>query len=77
MFKKGVDLRNGLIDINKVYQLIQQKQAAENQRLPYERNLTEKDKWQRVVKFMGENPSFLLDAIPSSNMETYSAFMQS
>lgn len=42
-----------------------------------EEKISEKEKWKRVIKYMGENPSFLLDAMPSANKETYAAFISS
>lgn len=37
--------------------------------------ISEKEKWKKVIKYMEENPGFLLDAIPTATKETYAAFI--
>lgn len=65
LYKHGDDLKNGLIDIDKVYELVIEKETAKDQFIkPI--GVTRQQKWKKVMQFMSTNPSFLLDTLPSA-----------
>ena len=68
VFKSGQELRNGLIDIEKVYDLVLQKETtADGTEFVKPLGIVSRqEKWKKVMKYMSQNPSFLLDAMPSA-----------
>lgn len=69
VYKRGEGLQKGLIDIDKVYSVIQQKQD--------DSNITNaKDKWKAVMSYMEANPNVLVDTLPVTAEETYQELLR-
>jgi hypothetical protein len=68
VFKSGQELRNGLIDIEKVYDLVLQMETKTEGAdfIKPVGVVSRQEKWKKVMKYMSQNPSFLLDAMPSA-----------
>jgi hypothetical protein len=60
VYQSGSNLKNGLIDIDKVYDRVAKTRG------PQSAALSNQQKWKEVVNFMAQNPSFLLDSLPSA-----------
>ena len=56
-----MDLKKGLIDIDKVFDRVIQNQGQGLKPL-----MSRQEKWKAVFSYMAQNPSFLLDSLPSA-----------
>jgi len=52
VFKSGQELRNGLIDIDKVYDIVIQRENNGNEYVKPIVNVSRQEKWKRVMKYM-------------------------
>ncbi|CDW82366.1 UNKNOWN [Stylonychia lemnae] len=86
VFKQGESLKTGLIDLDQIYTMVQSKEAKDYQvignqdstrLIPLPKQLTKKQKWNKVLQFASKNPQFLLDAIPSTDFSIITEVLQS
>eukprot|EP00347_Sterkiella_histriomuscorum_P004151 403361559 len=81
VFREGEELKNGLIDINKVYQVIlKQEKDGPNPSdsfISRTQKLSQKQKWQKVLDYASQNPQFLLDAIPTTDISLINSVITS
>ena len=83
IFNSGAAIKDGIIDINKTYEMIQKFKAnqpnsninpfASNPRLPIPNNgnLTDDErwKWNEIMSFFKQNPNMLLDFMPDAMLQ--------
>lgn len=66
VYKTGDELKKGLIDIDKVYEVVLQKEKEKDSEFVHEvRPISRQEKWKRVMAYMGKNPLLLMDALPN------------
>ncbi|TNV74253.1 hypothetical protein FGO68_gene16634 [Halteria grandinella] len=66
VYQTGEDLKKGLIDIDKVYDVVLQKEKEKDPDFVHEvRPISRQEKWKRVMAYMSSNPMFLLDSLPN------------